>query len=74
MEQESQVKIIIGTFVAGYLTSSFNILSFTLGCGITYCVMKWEKIITISEIPQYMKQLYEKTNLPKMTDEIKIEN
>ena len=67
MEQDNQIKIIVGTFVAGYLTSSFNILSFTLGCGVTYCIMKWDKIITISEIPIYMKQLYEKTSLPKMS-------
>ena len=56
MDQHNQIKIIFGTFIAGYLTASFNMINFAMGCTTTYLVMKYGSSI---EIPIDIKKFYQ---------------
>ena len=58
MNQE-YIKIILGSFTAGYLSASFNILSFTLGCGLTYSLCKITSPFEIQRYIKYIKNIYE---------------
>ena len=58
MNQE-YIKIILGSFTVGYLSASFNILSFTLGCGLTYSLCKIASPFEIHTYIKYIKNIYE---------------
>ena len=48
---------LIISFIAGYIVSSFNMLSFVMGSGMTFCIMKYGNI----NISTYLLEFYEKT-------------